>query len=145
MKAPLERCLRISALADFLGCGYEEIEEIEEISDRHPEYSIDGEYYMVLTDSEADKLSAEYVADTLWAFNADFLADYCDLPREVFTVLQDRAEGANDTVRKLINRAEGGFPEFVDAAIGADGRGHFLGAYDGEEHTSGEFFIYRTN
>ena len=44
-----------------------------------------------------------------------------------------------------------GLDDFVDSAIGSDGRGSFMGSYDGHEteildDISGEYYyIYRTN
>lgn len=58
---------------------------------------------------------------------------------------QQGAENANDTFYNLIDD----FDSFVDDAVRADGRGHFLSGYDGEEgeeQVNGTwYYIYRTN
>jgi hypothetical protein len=96
-----------------------------------------GQYakqYAVGTDEEADAAVEQYIRDSVWAFNASFLAEQTNLPEEIFTALQDRCEGANDAFVTLIERSDGGMDDFVANAISADGRGHFLAGYDGEEH-----------
>jgi hypothetical protein len=50
-------------------------------------------------------------------------------------------ESARPIVEALIEDMD----HFVSDAICADGRGHFLSQYDGEENEEGEFYIYRTN
>lgn len=58
---------------------------------------------------------------------------------------QRGAESSNDVLVNLLDDES----RFVDDAISADGRGHFLGVYDGEENeedVDGDtYFIYRTN
>jgi hypothetical protein len=125
---------KIEALAKHLGEDNDEAEHL-----------IDREDYLVLTDEEADEKAKENIKQSAWAFNASFLADFTDLPEEVFTAMQDKCESSNDTVLKLIERSEGGFDRFVEEAIDADGRGHFMNSYDGKEAEEGKFFIYRMN
>lgn len=103
--------------------------------------------YLVLTDYEADEAATKYIEESLWSFNSGFLASATGLPAEVFKALQDKCEG--DAVYKLVE-ATCGVDSFVEAAISADGRGHFLACYDGKENelcVGGkiEFFIYRIN
>jgi len=139
---------RIEALAEFLAIEVDEELTIEDYvaEDSYTENAFDAEggTYLVLTDEEADAAAKEYIADSLWTFNAEFLASETDLPEEVFTALQERCEGANETFRKLID-GTCGLDEFADSAISADGRGHFLAQYDHNENEQGEYFIYRTN
>lgn len=134
--------LRISALAAFLGC---DADDISEASYGDNNYDAPRGEYMVLTDDEANEKAAEYIKDSLWAFNASFLASYTDLPEEVFTAMQDKCEGANDAFYALVSRADGGLEGLIEEAISADGRGHFLNTYDGNENEEGSYFIYRTN
>jgi hypothetical protein len=108
-------------------------------------YSQGSREYAIGTDSECDKAAAEYIKDSAWAFNSSFLASFTDLPEEVFTALQPQCESSNDAVLALIERGDGGLESFVEDAIGADGRGHFMSSYDGEENEEGEFYIYRIN
>ena len=104
--------------------------------------------YRVLTDDEANAAAADYVEQSLWAFNADFLAGETGLDSTVFEALQPRCENANDAIRSIID-GTCGFDAFVETAISADGRGHFMSSYDGEENeqsVGGEYFyIYRIN
>lgn len=120
-------------------------DEITEYSDTEFDYG--RSTYQVLTDKEADKAAGAYIEESLWAFNAQFLAYETELPIDVFQALQDKCEGANDTFRKLID-ATCGIDRIVNEAIAADGRGHFLSSYDGEENEqrAGDewFYIYRS-
>ena len=74
----------------------------------------------------------EYIKETVWAFNPEFLSDYViisqntpikDTTIKVIKLLQ------NDCEDELIED----FDEFADDAINSDGRGHFLNHYDGSE------------
>lgn len=134
--------LRMSTLAAYLGI---DAEDVSEVSYGDNTFDADGAEYLVLTNDEADERAAEYIKDSLWAFNASFLAGYTNLPEEVFTAMQDQCESANDTFYTLISRADGGIEGLIEEAISADGRGHFMSSYDGEENEEGEWFIYRTN
>ena len=112
-----------------------------------------GNEYKVLTDAEADEEAKESILNDLWAFNADFILqhtefynnstdredkEFCDSLKQLQGSI---CESANSIVKALICDID----EFVTDAINADGRGHFLSFYDGEEHEQDEFFIYRTN
>ena len=107
-------------------------------------------YYMVLTDEEADEKAADYIKESLWAFNATFLADMTDIPYEAFKAIADngKCESNNEAIERIINKTCG-MDEFVQAAVNADGRGHFLSGYDGNENEETlegiTFYIYRTN
>lgn len=107
--------------------------------------------YLVLTDEEADEKAAEYIKDSLWAFNASFLACETGFPIEVFTALQDQCEGANDAIFNLVdgNKSDTDIDSFIESAISADGRGHFMSSYDGnenEENVNGTtYYIYSIN
>ena len=112
-------------------------------------YSVNGEEWAIGTDSEADEACKEYVKDTAWAFRSSFICEYCDLPQELAEALEamqsKKCEGANDSILVLIEKTDGGLDGFVEEAVSADGRGHFLSDYDGEECEVGEFFAYRIN
>lgn len=99
------------------------------------ELSYDEDSYLVLTDGEADERTADYIREMVWAFNPSFLAEQTDLPEEIFQAIQDngKCESNNDVILKLIEKC-GDFDGFVQAAISADGRGHFLSPYDSEEN-----------
>lgn len=98
--------------------------------------------YLVLLDDEADDACADYIEDSLWAFNADFLAGETGIDADVFKALADKCEGANAAVLSLI-KGSCGLDAFVKSATDVDGRGHFLASYDGEEHEFGAFYIYQ--
>ena len=146
---------KLIALGDYLMAnGYPEAKDTDEMSEVEYDdclWEAFGNEYMVLTDSEAGQRAADYIRDSLWAFNASFLSDFTGLPEEVFTALQDKCEEANETVEHLIEGCGRAEPQrtplevFVGAAISADGRGHFMSSYDGNENEQGGFYIYRTN
>jgi hypothetical protein len=102
--------------------------------------------HLILTDEEADERTAESIRQSAWAFNASFLVGY--LPEgvgtEVIEALQPQCEGANDAILAMIGER---FDEFVADAISADGRGHFLAGYDGNEneftHAGRDWYAYR--
>lgn len=131
------------ALANFHGCS---VDEIEEQGDGI--FSCGREEYFVLTALEADEKAEEYIENSLWAFKASFIIEQCGLHQsgaESLEIMQYKAcEGANDFILSLIEKTCG-INDFVDAAISADGRGHFLSGYGGKENQEGEYFIYRIN
>ena len=142
---------RIKALAKYLELTKEEEQEI--YYESYDIYCFGNEEYMILTDDEADEKVAEYIKDSVWAFNPSFLSSHSGIDEGVFKLLQDKCESANEAVLKLIKD----FDKFVEDAVGTDGRGHFLSSYDGEENEIGLFkffcpeynnetyYIYRTN
>ena len=103
--------------------------------------------YSVYTDEEADEKAEIYISESVWAFNAGFIINHSKLPYEAIEMVEGfqsaKCEDANDTILALIDD----FDEFVSDAISADGRGHFLSSYDGEENeemVNGEtYYIYR--
>jgi len=119
-----------------------DILDIEEITS--DAFEVNGREYRVLTDEEADGAAADYIRESVWAFNAAFLSQFTGMPAAMFEAVQDQCEGANDAILKCIERA-GGIKAFAQAAIRADGRGHFLSPYDGEEVAFEGYFIYRQN
>jgi hypothetical protein len=98
--------------------------------------------YRVLTNREANKACAEYIKQSLWAFNPGFLTLMTGFDSIIFEALAEKYEKANDAILTLIKRSCG-FDEFVKAAVSADGRGHFLATYDGEENYCDGYYIYR--
>jgi hypothetical protein len=124
--------------------------EMDEIG--NDEYHTNGRDYLVLTDEEATERAETEIDNSLWAFRASFIISVCGLDYELEKMIQafqeKKCEDANDAIRSLINKCTKG-NEFNEAAIAADGRGHFLSQYDGIEHEEeidGEtFYIYRTN
>lgn len=133
---------QVMALAEFLGCDPEDIQE------EGSYYTYGKCEYRVLTDEEADEAAESYILDSLWAFNDWFLADMTDLPSAIFEALQPQCENANDAIFAVVAQTCG-VKAFVEAAISADGRGHFLNFWDGSEdeiECDGEwYYIYRVN
>lgn len=140
---------KIKALADFLGIEQDQITFNE---DTNEFITNSGECYKVFTDKEADDAAKEEITYSLWAFNADFILVHTEFYKES-TDKEDAAfidalhdmqarlcEAANAIVRALIVNIN----EFVYDAIDADGRGHFISWYDGEENESNGLFIYRS-
>ena len=118
---------------------------------------IDSEDYLVYTDEEADEAVREAIEESLWAFTPSFLSAHTDVDEEVFVALAGRCEENNDSYKRMIKD----FDAFVEQAVSADGRGHFLAGYDHEEHycdwqtverkdgkyetVTTEYYIYRRN
>lgn len=139
---------KLKALAKFLEADVIEFEATPYDADT---FEHDSGEYRVLTDAEADKAAREYILDTLWAFRAEFIAAHAntrldDAAIKALSKMQgELCESANPLVRALIRDID----QFVDDAIKADGRGHFLASYDFEEievFANGTiYFIYRVN
>ena len=118
------------------------------------EWDNDKEDDKVYTDEEADEVCKERISESLWAFNADFIARHSqhvgysrDLEKSISLVQDKLSESANDLVAALITDMD----HFVQDAMKADRRGHFLAGYDGEENQVSvtvdgveyDFFIYK--
>lgn len=154
--------VKLEALKHYLeqeeGATPEELETLtaeNAYNENYNTFEAFGNEYKVLTDEEADEAAKENIVNDLWAFNADFILKYTEFyntstEREdaefikALRELQSRlCESANTIVKALIVDLD----EFVSDAIDADGRGHFLSYYDGEEHETqfNNIFVYRTN
>lgn len=136
---------KIEALAAHLDIILEEGETLEDYIDEESdtEFHAEGNDYLVLTDDEADAAVVEYVKDSAWAFNSSFLAEFTELPEEVFTSMQGNCEDSNSAVLSLIEKCGEGIEAFAAEASSADGRGHFLNWWNGAEDVEGDFYIYR--
>ena len=125
---------RFKALAKHLES---DIEEAESLADN----------YLVLTDDEADEMAYQYIKDSICFFNPSFIASHCesDIPQDAIEAIQEKYEASNPILLKLIKDID----SFVEDAISSDGRGHFIGFYDGEEWeqtvNGTTYYIYRTN
>jgi len=105
--------------------------------------------YAVGTDEEAQKACVEYVKDSLWAFNASFILSECGLPLEleegIRSMQEKQCESSNDTLLSLVEKCSS-LEEFTLSAISADGRGHFLASYDGNEMDLADGYVaFRIN
>lgn len=116
-------------------------------------FEIIGNEYKVLTDEEADEAARETIINELWAFNADFIITHTEFWNtctenewhEAVKALEEMQRRLCESANAIIKALIADLDEFIEDAIDADGRGHFLSLYDGEEYESGEFYIYRTN
>lgn len=111
---------------------------------------VEGQEWLALDDSEADSRAHAEVERLLWAFNASFLAGETGIDQSAFDAIQanGRCEDNNDAILSMI-KGTCGLESFVESAVGADGRPHFLAQYDGDvvEVTCGDtmIFFYRGN
>lgn len=156
----VEQAPAVLALCQHLGCSPADVE----YDDDYDHYGLnrfkaEGNEYAVGTDSEADDAALANIKDSVWAFRASFILDECCLPDEleegIRAAQEKQCESANDWITSLIEKScEGGMKAFAESAISADGRGHFMSSYDGEENeetvTDGDgnevtLYIYRTN
>ena len=139
---------QVRALCAFLDCQPDELSKERYGHYDMPVFSYGREEYAIASDTEANSAAFDYVKDSAWAFNASFILSECELPdelEEAIRAMQEKqCEGANDAILAMIEKCTT-LESFVESAISADGRGHFLSGYDGEENEEGEFFIYRTN
>tara|TARA_B100000212_G_scaffold164700_1_gene123848 strand:- start:3152 stop:3805 length:654 start_codon:yes stop_codon:yes gene_type:complete len=139
-------CPRELALALALE---ELLDDVSPASYGQNRFNAAGGEYLVLTPDEAQRLALQECRESVWAFNADFLAGY--MPpggREALEALRsaDRCESANDAVLALLgDNAERAFMD----AIACDGLAHYLSDYDSNELSATvdgvTFYIYRTN
>lgn len=130
---------KLEALTQHLDTDPNDIKD-EDVGDGR--FAFGSEEYLVLTDDEADTAVRECILDSVWAFRPSFLvAHMTDVTEKMVSIIQEQCEDANPVILRLIDDVD----HFVDDAIAADGRGHFLASYDGEEYEVGEYFIYRVN
>lgn len=124
-----------NALAD------EEIERDEWLG--LPIVFIDDVRYMVAeNEQKAFEACCEYVEDNLCYFCPEFLAEQTELPIEIFEALASKDFHDNSVYKSLIEHVTT-IENFTQAAIDADGRGHFLNSWDGSELEIGEYLLYR--
>ena len=123
---------KIEALAKHLNCSIDEA-------------VVSMDDYLVYTDDEADEAVYNYIDESVCFFRSDFIAAHAEVDEEVIKKLQELHENSNNAIKSLIKD----FDHFVDDAICADGRGHFLSSYDGEENeqtiNGNDYYIYRSN
>lgn len=144
-----ESAAMVQALCQHLDC--EPSDLTEERCDHYglKTFSYGRSEYAIGDDEQADEAAAENIKQSAWAFRASFVRQIAGLPSEADEMIQafqeKKCEDANETILALV----GDVDAFVEAAIRADGRGHFLSSYDGaeqEEEADGTtFYIYRTN
>ena len=106
--------------------------------------------YLVLTDEEATQRAIDAARDSLWAFRGAFWGNYTNLSLSSIKAIE-KAQGTlcEDAGPVLAAVVGARLDEMLTDAIDADGRGHFLAGYDGEEnavdHNGETFYVYRVN
>jgi predicted house-cleaning noncanonical NTP pyrophosphatase (MazG superfamily) len=110
-----------------------------------------GSEFTVMTEEEREKAVRDYIKESAWAFNTNFIIDHSNIEynnrieKSLKKMQEELCEDANEIILALIND----FDEFVEDAVNSDGYGHFLSQYDGEEseiEINGTlYFIYRNN
>jgi len=139
---------RAEALA--LNTGYDTSDLLEEQPGDDCLFEFAGSKWWVFTDEEADRAARYYIEDSLWAFKPEFIEAQTGIDgiAELLALAADKCERLNPVVRALID-GTCGLEEFAKSAMQADGRGHFVSHYDGEEAEEMVdgvyFYIYRTN
>lgn len=133
------------ALAKYLEI---ELDEVEVDPWGHGIFEAAGGEYRVLTDEEADEALRENIRESIWAFNPEFLRHYIAdgaLSAESLGLLMK--DGYEDNNAPLLALVGTDFEQLCEDAAQADGRGHFLSGYDGEENETEDlsFYIYQTN
>lgn len=109
-------------------------------------FCLGNKEYLVLTDKQADKYTKDYILESLWAFNTNFIMDHAKksfegLEAYIKDIQINKCESANDFIKAVIKNKK----EFIYNAIRCDGRGHFISSYDGNEHEFNGYYIYRIN
>jgi len=148
----LETITRLEqAAAQVIGCEPEEIREERYDSYGLKVFSAYGLEYAVGTDEEAQEACKENIKQSLWAFNASFILSHSktgynpELEKCLKEMQGKLCEGANSLVEALIEDMD----SFIEDAISADGRGHFLSSYDGNENEididDETYYAYRLN
>jgi len=136
-----------SALARHLECTEDDLNEKSYDYYGLKVFSFGKAEYAVGTDEEADEACFEYIKESVWAFNPQFIAAECGMPEaeEIIKAAQHKCESSNEAILAII-KGSCGISSFVQSAISADGRGHFLSSYDSDEIYNGDgFYIYRMN
>ena len=91
------------------------------------------EFFVTENQKETFEAVSEFCQETLFAFNEDFLAFHSYTHKvdmtEAIRAVQPLCEDANPMLMAIIED----WQEFIEDAILADGAGHFLSPYDGQE------------
>lgn len=150
---------KIEALAAYLKIDAADITEGRNDHYGLTTFEADGNEYAVGTDDEATAAAVENIRQSAWTFNASFILSQCNLPSALEDAVkawqEKECEGCNEDIVDMIERhCPGGIEgphSFSEDAIRADGRGHFMNSYDGEEielsydGKAAQFFAYRIN
>ena len=95
----------------------------------------DTEYAIATTEEQIETACREYIRETLWAFNAEFLVDY--IPNASDSLIESlkriQVSACEDCNELFFVAVRDNFETLVKDAIAEDGPGHFLSPYDGLE------------
>ena len=155
MKTRLE--INMEVLAEFADIATSEIKQAEWTDDPNRLATNYGEEWLILTDEEAEEMTRDYIINELWSFNADFLMDHMDsvdllntrecgaFKKSLEKIQWNLCESSNPIVSALVGD---NIDNLIEDAIEADGRGWFIGQYDGSEdsieYDGVDYYIYRT-
>ena len=112
------------------------VEWLDNIEVHWDTYTIEWNDWLIYTDEEADEACKDYIKETAWAFNQDFIIshskvlDYDKWSYNILKAIQEQCESWNDAILRLIDDID----EFCDDAISSDWRWHFLSWYDWNEN-----------
>jgi hypothetical protein len=109
-----------------------------------------GEQWLVCeSDTKADSAAREAIRESLWSFSLDFLREYfrVDISDAALESLKSAQEKLCEDFGPIVASLLGDNRERAEsAAIAADGRGHFLGQYNGAEVCDPDGIVrYRIN
>ena len=101
----------------------------------------DGNEYAVGTDKQANKAAYEAAYQSLWAFRPSYILGHLPISGRAAELAEialenmqsNLSEDAAPIIELLLGKK---LRSFLVDAIDADGRGHFLNQYDGEEYDS---------
>ena len=139
---------RVVALAEHLGCALEDVTPEPGLDNT---FSAEGKEWLVLTDVEADEAAEDEIKSSLWAFKLSFVRSHSEKLREAGDRALEALEKAQGSLCEdfgpILEALVDDLDDLIADAIRADGRGHFLAGYDGEEreHTGDDgetWFIY---
>jgi hypothetical protein len=129
---------RQAVLADFLDVDFSDVDDGYDNN-----FGACGHDYKVLTDDEADEEVKKSILSRLYSFRPQFIASELrkfELEEMIAMYIRAKGEDANDAIRALIDDEDA----FCQAAVSADGRGHFLASYDGDEWEHEGYYIYKS-
>lgn len=134
-----------------------ESEELTQAIEAFIEENIEGSDFLVCDETGKEQALKEYIEESLWAFNADFVATHMSTwnnmtdreATEIIKAIREMQEKLCELANPLVMAMIEDIEEFIEDAVSADGAGHFLSPYDGEEteftFEGNTYYIYRTN
>lgn len=130
---------KMLAIKEYFG----DVEIVEKNDSDYSEFEIDGIEYMVLNIFQREEMMKDYVRQSLWAFNPSFMSSITNISEKVFSTLSELCEEANEAIESIVDHTCG-MEHLIQEAVDADGYGHFISSYDGDElELSDKYFAYR--